>query len=249
MTKQTGMGMNYYVGGYDLSGQTNSLGTIHGGPNNTQDSTDITQLAIARLGLERDGGVTWVSYFDPVGASHVVLSALPTTDNICQVHVPPLAIGSPTFAVNSKLIGYDPTRAQDGSITLAASAVANGFGGEWGVALTPGHRVDGSATVASSGNSFDTGGSLAFGAQMYVQLFAFSGTSVTFTLWDSADNSTFASTGLATAALSAASQAVRVAVSNTTTIRRYIAIATTGTFSNADFAVMVNKNPVAGVVF
>jgi hypothetical protein len=250
MAKQTGMGMNYYVGGYDLSGLTNSLGSIHGGPNTQQDVTDITQSGVARLGLLRDGGINWVSYFDPTGNAHTLLSTLPTADELCTVFVPPLALGSPAFSLNSKVVGYDPQRATDGSLVLNVNAFANGFGGEWGIQLTPGHRVDGAAVAASSSNSFDTGASLSLGVQMYVQLFAFSGTSVTISLWDSADNITFAAvSGVTTTALTTANQTVRIASSNTATVRRYIAIATVGTFSNADFAVMVNKNVMAGVVF
>ena len=253
MTKQSGMGMNYYVGGYDLSGLTSQLGSIHGGTATQQDVTDITQSAVARLGLAKDGGITWVSYYDPTGNAHTLLSALPTADEICQVHVNPLNVGSPAFALNSKLIGYDPTRSQDGSLTLAIQALANGFGGEWGNALTPGIRTDSSATVASSSNSYDTGGSLSFGGQLYIQVFAVSGTSVTLTLFDSADNSSFSSvSGFTTSGAIApggAPTALRIASTNSTTIRRYVAVASSGTFSNAQFAVMLNKNPIAGVVF
>jgi hypothetical protein len=85
-----------------------------------------------------------------------------------------------------------------------------------------------------------------------VHVFAFTGTSVTIKVQDSADNASFADiagTSLTTIALTTAPQAVRISIPNTTTVRRYLAVATVGTFSNADFAVTVMKNPIAGQVF
>lgn len=247
MAKQSGLGDQLYIGGFDISGDTNSLSKISGSMAPI-DVTDITQSANSRLGGLRDGGVDFTAYHDPTGA-HVPLSALPVTD-VIATYFRGSAIGSPAASCNGLEIDYAPTRGHDGSLTFAVSVQADKFGLEWGVQLTPGHRVDSAATAAGAANSLDTGGSLSFGAQMYVQLFAFTGTSVTIALWDSADNVTFnAVASLTTAALSAPNQAVRVAIGNTATVRRYVAVATTGTFSNADFAVQVSKNPVAGVVF
>jgi hypothetical protein len=247
-TKVTGLGDNFYIGGSDISGDINSLSSIHGGTANQQDTTDITQSGHSRLGLERDGGIDFAVYFDPTGA-HPVLSALPTAD-VVGSYFRGTAIGNPAASMVAKQINYDWTRGQDGSLLGAVSLQSNGFGLEWGQQLTPGHRVDGAAVAAGPANSFDTGGSLAFGVQMYVQLFAFAGTSVTISLWDSADNITFlAVAGVTTTALVAGVQTVRIASANNATVRRYLAVATVGTFSNADFAVMVNKNAIAGQVF
>lgn len=248
-TKVTGLGDNLYVGGFDLSGDTNSLTRVGGGPN-PLDFTDITQSAVSRLGGLRSGEINWVAYMDvTAGGSHSDLSPLPTADVIVS-YFRGTAIGNPCASLVSKQINYDPTRAADGMLTFAVNAQSNAFGLEWGIQLTPGHRVDSAATAASSANSTDTTASQSFGAQMYVQLFAFSGTSVTIALWDSADNVTFnAVASMTTAALSAANQAVRVTIANNATVRRYLAIATTGTFTNADFAVHVTKNIIAGVVF
>jgi hypothetical protein len=249
MPKTAAMGDNFYLGGNDLSGDIAALGSIRGGPA-LIDVTDITQSAMERRGGERDGGMTFTSFFDPATA-HPVLSALPVADVIAS-YFRGKAIGNPSACLTGKQVNYDGTRGTDGSFTLAADIVANGSGLEWGVQLTPGHRVDSAATAAGPGNSFDTGGSLAFGAQMYVHLFAFAGTSVTIKVQDSADNITFldiAGTSLTTIALTSAPQAARVTIPNTTTVRRYIAVATVGTFSNADFAVTVHKNEIAGIVF
>src|SRR5258708_2967997 len=249
MAKTAGLGDNLYVAGFDIGGDTNSVGKISGGPV-ALDVTDVTQSGHSRLGGERDGGIDFTAYHDAaVGASHDALSPLPTADAMVT-YFRGGALGNPAASMVAKQINYDPTRATDGSLTFPVSTQANGFGLEWGVQLTPARRVDGSATAAGPSNSFDTGGSLSFGAQAYFHLFAFTGTSVTISVWDSADNITFAAVpGLTTTALTAAHAAVRVAIANNATVRRYIAVATVGTFSSADFAVQVTKNLTAGQVF
>ena len=252
MAKVSGLGDNFYIAGVDISGDVNSLSQISC-PGAVQDATDITQSATARLELLNDGALDFNVFFDtgPAGTTgeHAVLSQLPYADSMASYYRG-TALGSPAASINAKQLNYDWTRATDGSLMGAVSLQANGFGLEWGLQLTPGKRTDTGATAASAANSVDTAASLAFGAQMYVHLFAFTGTSVTIALWDSADNSTFAAmAGMTTTALTAAPAAQRVAISNTSTLRRYLAVATTGTFSNAQFAVMVNKNPVAGVIF
>jgi len=246
MAKQSGLGGRFYLGGSDLSGDIQSA-SISGGPA-VLDVTDITQSAHSRLGGLRDGKIGVVSYWDPTVA-HPVLSALPTSDVIATYCVG-AAVGQPAASVTALQINYDGTRGADGSYTFAVEAQADGFGLEWGQLLTAGMRTDGSATAAAAGNSFDTGGSLSFGAQAYLHVSAFTGTSVTASVWDSADNITFAAvSSFAFTAVSAAPAAQRVAVINTATIRRYVAVATAGTFSNAVFSVVLVKNPVASVVF
>ncbi|MCW2899013.1 MAG: hypothetical protein JWO67_1278 [Streptosporangiaceae bacterium] len=242
MAKQTGLGARLYLGGDDLSGDIQSV-AISGGPA-LLDVTDITQSAYSRLGGLRDGNIKIVSYWDP-SLAHPVLSQLPTTDQIVTYATAP-TIGAPSASLNGLQINYDGTRGTDGSYTFAVEAQADGFGLEWGVMLTPGMRTDSTATAASSANSFDTGASLSLGGQAYLHVNAFSGTSVTVAIWDSADNSTFAAvTSFAFTAATAASTQQRIAIGSSATIRRYVAVATTGTFSSAQFAVQMTKNPVA----
>ena len=252
MPKTSGLGDNFYIGGYDLSGDVANLSRIGGGPG-ALDLTPINASAYVRLGGVRDGSIDFTTFMDVTGsppyAEHTALSPLPTAD-VIATYFRGTAIGNDAASCVAKQVNYDWTRGQDGALTGTVQCTANGSGLEWGTQLTPGRRVDGSATAAGAGNSYDTGGSLAFGAQMYVQLFAFSGTSVTISLWDSADNSSFlAVASLTTSALTSANQAARITIANNATVRRYIAVATAGTFTNADFAVQVTKNPIAGVVF
>jgi hypothetical protein len=245
MSKQSGLGDNFYLTGVDISGDTASLSSIHGGTATQQDVTDITQSGVARLGLERDGGMSFGVYFDATGA-HPSLSALPTTDVVAS-YFRGATVGNAAASLVSKQINYDWTRGQDGSLLGSVDLQANGFGLEWGTQLTAGKRTDSGATV---GSFFDNTAGFNFGAQAYVQLFAFSGTSVTIDIQSATTSGgSYTTTGLTTSALTSAPQAVRLSVANNTTINEFLKVVTTGTFSNAVFAVMINVNPIAGVVF
>lgn len=245
MSKQSGLGDNLYVGGYDLSGDIGSLGKIGGGPA-AGDVTGIDKSAFERIGLTRDGGIDFTSYFNPASnMSHDRLGNLPTAD--VQLHYcRGTSLGAPGAAMIAKQVGYNGNRATNGAFTFQTQTVGSGFGLEWGRQLTAGKRTDSSAT---NGASIDTAASASFGAQAYLQVFAVTGTSVTVTIQDSADDSSFANvTGLTfTAATGITTE--RLATANTATIRRYLRAVTTGTFSNAVFSVIVVKNENAGVVF
>lgn len=239
--------MGLFVGGNNLSGDTQSIDTISGAQTPI-DVTDITQSANARIGGQRSGEIDFTSFFDPA-TSHPVLSALPTADTQVMVCVG-TTIGSPAACMVAKQIGYDGTRTATGEFTFKVAAQANGFGLEWGVLLTAGM-----ATVAAAGNqtAYDGGAADNFGCQAYLQVAAFTGTDVTVKLQDSADNSSFADlSGAAfTQITGGAPLTQRIAIANTATVRRYVraAVVTTGGFTGLTFAVAFIDNDVAGVVF
>lgn len=248
MSKQSGLGARYYLAGNDLSGDIMDVKIAS--PIGQLDVTDITQSGHARLGGLRDASMAVTSFFDP-SVAHPVFSALPTADVIGTFAVG-AAIGQPAACIVGKQLNYDGTRGTDGMFTFAIDEAADGFGLEWGVLLTPGKRTDTTATAASSSNSWDTGGSLSFGGQAYLHVTAFTGTDVTVSIYDSADNSSFSAvTSLAFTQTTSAATAQRIAIGNTATIRRYVAAATTTSagFTSVTFAVVLVKNPIAGQVF
>lgn len=247
MTKKTGLGQAFYLGGYNLSGDTGAGNDIGGGLAGTQDVTGIDKSAFERIGLQRDGRLGWNSFFNPEAAkAHEVLSGLPTTDRHL-VWATGTAIGSPAACMVGKQIDYNPTRGQDGALTIAVQAQANGFGLEWGDLLTAGVRTD---TTATNGASLDLGiGSTAFGMQAYLQVFAFTGTTATITVQESGDNGVgdawAAVAGGAFAAVTAGPAAARIQTARDQTVERYLRVATSGTFTNLQFAVIVIRNDVA----
>jgi hypothetical protein len=239
--KTSGLGDNFYIAGYDMSGDIGSI-SLSGGPA-TLDVTGIDKSAHERIGGLRTGSMSWKSFFNPtVGATHDKLAALPTADVICT-YARGTTLGNPAACQVSKQINYDGTRGDSGEFTFAVEAQCNGFGLEWGLQLTAGKRTD---TTATNGTSVDFGtGSTAFGLQAYLHVFSFTGTSVTVKLQESSDNGagdafTDVTGGGFTAATGVTSQ--RIATSSSQTVERYLRVVTTGTFSSAVFAVTVVRN-------
>lgn len=249
MAKQSGLGDNFFLGGWNLSGDTNSLGEVGGGPA-TLDTTGIDKSANERIGGLRDGRIEWTSYFNPEeGQAHEALSTLPTTDRHLM-YLRGVGVGNAAACLVAKQLNYDPTRADDGALSIAVRAEANGFGLEWGVQLTAGIQTD---TGADDGAGVDTVASADFGAQAYLQVFAFDGTDVTVKIQDSADDATYADVaGLAFTEITTDTRAgQRVAIANTDTVRRYVraVTVTTGGFTELQYAVVLVKNEIEGQVF
>lgn len=248
MAKQSGLGDNLYVAGYDLSGDIGSLGRIGGGPA-ALEVTGIDKSGFERIGGLRDGAIEFTAWFNPTtDRAHDRFSTLPTTDQIVT-YARGTALGGQAAAMVAKQVNYDGNRGDDGAFTLEVQALANGYGLEWGRQLTAGKRTDSSAT---NGSSVDFGsGSTAFGLQAWLHVFAFTGTSVTVKLQESSDDGSgdaFADVtgGGFTAATGVTSQ--RIETARGQTVERYLRVVTTGTFSDAVFAVMVARNDTS-VVF
>lgn len=243
MTKTSGLGDNLYVGGYNLSGDIGSLESISGSVA-TLDVTGIDKSAYERIGGLRDGDIAFTSFFNPASSqAHPALSALPTAD-VVLTYARGTVLGNTAACLVGKQINYDPTRADDGALTFKVDAEANGYGLEWGTQLTAGLRTDTTATSPATGVDLTTV-STAFGWQAYLQVTAVTGTSVTVTLQDSADNSSF--TNLTGAAFTAATGVTtqRLQGGSTATVRRYLRAITTGTFTVGTFSVVFVRNPAA----
>ncbi|HEX3781716.1 MAG TPA: hypothetical protein VHX38_18795 [Pseudonocardiaceae bacterium] len=308
MSKTTGLASHFWVGAYDLSGDTSALDMIKGGPA-LLDITGLNKSAHERIGGLRDGDMQFTSFFNPsANAEHIALSPLPTSDTI-GTFMSGGTLGNPMASINAKQINYDPTRGTDGSLTEKVELQANGFGLEWGVALTAGPRTDATATngtAVDSGQGFSapavpasttpvtntsplpasvviSGGTLtnvsvngvtvgagdgtytvpagatiaitysvaptwtwtlgtSSGAQAYLHVTAFTGTSVDVAVQHSADNSTWSN--LIDFGSIAAVGAQRLTA--TGTVNRYLrAITGTGTFTSITFAVNCCRNQIA----
>lgn len=236
MAKATGLGQRFFVGAFDLSGDTGSASRIGGGPTPI-DLTGIDKSAYERVGGLRGGSIEWSSWFNPTNA-HPALSALPYTD-IITTWCTSTVLGDPAASQIGKQIDYAPERGADGTMAIAVVAQSNGFGIEWGQLLTAGLRTD---TTATNGTGIDTTASASFGGQAYLHVTAFTGTSVVIKIQDSADNATFADVAGFSFTTVTGVTSERLQLTATATLRRYLRVITTGTFSNAAFVVNVVKN-------
>lgn len=248
MSKQSGLGDNFYADVYDLSDFTQALGAIRGGPA-ALDFTPISSSAMVRLGGLRDAGMDWTSFFaDDTDESHDALSPL-TRSNRVLSYYRGTAVGSPAASMLAKQPNYDPTRGNDGTFVFAVNGVQTDYPLEWGRQLTAGKRTD---TGATNGASIDTTASVDFGWAAFLHVFSFSGTDATVTIQDSADNASFATlSGASFTAISGATSERIQAASTTATVRRYVRVVTTtsGGFSSLVFAVNFCKHEGVAVVY
>jgi hypothetical protein len=248
MTKQSGLGDMLLFAGVNVSGDTGSLSAIRGG-HAVQEVPGINASAQERVGLLRDGALEWSSWFNPANA-HLIYNDLPTVDAMVT-YGRGTALGSPGACLIGKQIGYDGQRGADGSLAFSLSALANGYGIEWGEQLTAGERTD---TGATNGTSVDFAQANAFGLQAYLQVTAFTGTDVTITIQQSSDNAVgdpFAAvTGGAFTAVTAFPTTQRIQTARDQAVERYLRVvtSTSGGFTSVTFNVVVVVN-TATVVF
>ncbi|HSW43158.1 MAG TPA: hypothetical protein VLM76_11675 [Patescibacteria group bacterium] len=250
MSKRTGIGSRLYIDGNDVSGNIGSIGTI-AATRALLDQTDITQHAMDRGPGLGDGQMTYLAWWDgtPVTGAHQVLRGLRNRGIVSICHG--VTLGSPVASLLSDQVDYSIARSPDA--TLAATIDMQASGGvplEWGVLLTS-SGSEPRQTVASAGNGSDvdlTDVSTAFGATLYVHVLSLSGTSVTVKVQDAATLPTYADVaGLTTTAITPAGAptAQRAATGPTATIRRFVRIVTTGTFTNAVIVAAFVRNMAA----
>lgn len=250
MSKQTALFSKLYVGGVDISGDTNSV-----------DGLDKTRATLTATGLDvsseerifglRDGAARFTSFFNPDAASafDTLSDGLPDADTLVMWALSTdgaaLAAGDPAFFLNAKEASYQGRRGADASLTFSSDFVADGFGAEWGSLLTAGEITQSSA---GSTASVDGGAASANGLQAYLQLLAFTGTSITVTIEESSDagggDAWAAVTDGAFSAMTAAG-AQRIQTANSQTVEQHLRVTTSGTFTNAVFLVAVERNAFA----
>lgn len=243
MSIVSGIGQRLYVNQYDLSGDIGSVADFRHS-RNQQDVSILTDTAVRRLPLLKDGALSFSSFFDSVaGQSHPVLSALPQSGLVTWVLEP--SIGGQAACMAANASDYSPARGQDGSLVLATTAQANGTGVQWGnLLVTAGRQVFASAAAGTSVDDyvpvFPTGAlPSVHGIAVYLHVFAVGSGSATVHVQDSTDNVSFADvTGMVfTAATGPTSQRL-VSASSTQAVNRYLRVNVTGTFTNLDCAVV-----------
>lgn len=243
MGKETGLGAALYVDGNDLSGDTQKVEKISKSFK-ALDMTGIDKSAMERKPGTLDGVINMANFFNPsAGQAHPVLSALPRTDRIVSYLHRGNLIASPMASIVAKQIDYAPTRETSGALNLGVQSNANAFWLDWGLTLTAGKKTD---TVGSNGTGVDFaiyGAPSVFGGQFYLHVFAFTGTTCTIKIQDSADNAAFTDlAGAAFTAVTVAPNSQRLATGRAATTRRYLRVVTSGTFSSITFVVGATIN-------
>lgn len=244
MTKQSGLGDNFYLDGYDLSGDVGSISRVGGGPA-ALDVTAINKSGYERIGGVRDGAIEWSTFWNvATDQEHDALSTLVLTNRI-GTYCRSTTLGNPAACSVGRQVNYDFSRENDGGLSGEVQLLSNGFGVEWGRLMTAGIRTE---SVATNGTGVDFAASTSFGLQAYLQVFAITSGTATIKLQESSDDGavdTYADvTGGGFTAVTARTSE-RIATANNLTVERYLRVVTTGTFSGLSFAVVVVKNETA----
>jgi hypothetical protein len=233
MAKKGGLGGQFYIGGYDLSGDVSALDQISS-PRGVQDLTGLSSSAIERLLTHGDGLMDFKSWFNDASLqSHPALSPLLTTD-VLAFYAQSTTRGDVMAHLVSKQINYDGSRTQDGALSLTVQCLANLVPLEWGDLLTAG-KV--SHSSGASTTSVDNSASSASGAAVFLQVMSLASGTVTITVEDSANNSTWATLKAFTNATGRTTERLTVAG----TVDRYLRVTTSGSFSTAVFAVGIRR--------
>ena len=246
MTTKSGLGSAFLIGktgaAYDISGDVSALSTMRLA-NSPLDVSPINVSGTKRIYGRKSGEMTASIFFNDAAAQeHVALKGLTRSD------VQPMwaqafsAIGDKGLAMLAKQVNYDWALGADGGLLASVQWLSNAAPIEPGEMLTAGLRTD---TTATNGTSLDYGAvSTAFGLSAYLWITAFSGTNITISLEDSANNSAFSAItgGAFTQATGIGAQRIQTAVNGT--VRRYVRVVSAGTFTSCTFAVLFVRHLV-----
>lgn len=240
MAKKVGFPQQFFVHGFDLSGDVGSLSNVNS-PVALLPATGINKSAVERLQGHADGGMAFNSWFnDAAGQEHVALKGLLTTDRIL-LWILGGVIGDVAAALVAKQMDYSLDRGADGALALSIATLgASGVALEWMDMLTAGKITHASAT---NGASLDNTASTANGLAAVLEVSALATGVMTVVVQESSDDGVgdpFAAKATFTA-LAAAGAPGAERITATGTVERYLRVATTGAFTNGDFAVAVRR--------
>ena len=248
MGKVSGLNERLFVGSADLSGDVGALSKI-AEIRNQQIVTGLNKSAQERINLLRDGSLAYTAFFD-ADSEHPVLSALAGVPTVYTWCTAPTA-GAVTASLVATQTDYPFNRGADGSLVLSPTAESAAYGIEWGNLLTNGAQAfatDGSGTAIDDVHPVFGLTSTAHGLAFYVHALSLGSGNPVLTVEDSADNVTFAAVSGATTTFGTP-ESDRVQVGGT--VRRYLKLVVSGTFTDLVVAVAVvrylnNPNTTAG---
>jgi hypothetical protein len=233
MAKSAGLAQDFFVEGYQLGGDVSNINEASS-PRNLLEVPILNKSAMDRLNGQSSGVIDFGSWFnDATAQEHAALKGRVTTD-VVMLWALGGAIGSVAASLDAKQINYDFTRGTDGSLAATVRGEStNGYPLEWMNLLTAGKITHSSA---ANGTSRDDASATTQGIRANVQIVDTDSGTPTIVIQDSANDSSFA-TILSFTAVAAGSEPVGERKQATGAVRRYLRVATTGSFSNCDFIV------------
>lgn len=235
MAKTGSLNVRWYVEGYDLSGDANSLSGV-GYSNTLLEVPTLDSPAMKRVLGPVAGNVTMDAWFDSAaGNVHAVMTSdsgeVPTTDQ--EVLIPlNSAVGDPSMHFVGKIADYTVNSGSesDAMSVNCSYETTGGYALFFGDMLTSHQDTHSSA---SDGTAVDNSASSANGGNSILQVFSLASGTATVKVQHSTNNSTWADLITFTAATGVTSEIKEVSG----TVNRYLRVNSSGTFSNLVLAV------------
>ena len=244
MAKKSGIGQQFYLQGVDMSGDVGSLSSI-ATPRGIQVVTGIDRDAFERILTQTDGAISFSAFLNDVaGGTHLTLGALPITD-VHIMYMTGETLGDPTFCMVGKQVNYDPTRAADGSLTIAVDAkLSAGEPAEW-CRMLKSNGTHASATD-ETGHLVDSGGvQTTKGGVGYLQHFSAASGTVEYDIEDSSDSTNGIDGAwanlLAFSDVATPYTPIAERVEVTGAVEKYVRCSTNGTFTTAVLAMAFRR--------
>lgn len=253
MAVSSAIGGRAFLDRYDLSDTTASLGQMQFDVGQLDKTTIASGGGIARLNALRDGRLAVVNHFDTAtDKSRDALSEFPASqaDRLLSWCHRPL-LGAATISCWGQQESLAYRLEQNGDLLLDSAVVGNGYGTEGGRLLTTGLQA---STGAEALTGFDDGAGAAtdFGAQFYLHVSAFTGTSVTVVIQDSDDDDDvdpYADITGAVFTTVTGPTFERIQTSRTENIKEWLRVDLDGTYTALTLAVIAVPNRLAAVQF
>lgn len=235
MAKKGGLGAQFYLGGFDLSGDVSALDNM-AAPRGVFDVTGLNVSAVERVYGKADGNLAFSTWFnDAAGKEHAALKGLPTAD-VLLLAMMGGTLGDAALMMTAKQINYDWNRGADGSLAGSVECQANTHRMEWGKSIIAASNITGAGNSAA-----EIGTASSDGIAAMIQCWGFTGTSITVALQESSDNGAtdpYASI-ITFTAISAANKAERKTL--TGAVEKDLRLNYSGTFTSADIIVAIRR--------
>jgi hypothetical protein len=136
MAKSSALGSSFYVGVYDLSGDTGAIGGLNS-MQAVQNTSSIQTRGTERIGLRRDGSISYTAFWNPASGQAVpVLADLPTAAQVTCVKGPG-GLGAYAASLRAVKTTFSAALGQDGTLGVTGEALGSrGQPLEWGRMLT-----------------------------------------------------------------------------------------------------------------
>ena len=234
MVKQAGMGQLLYSEGNDISNDIESFEVSS--PRELLLATGINSSAVERLHGHGSARIAAVAFFNKDAARAHLTWRLPEDGDKHTTLFMSSAIGATAWAMIGKQVDYAGNREADGAFKFDYEALGNNTPLDDCLSFSP--LTHSSAT---NGASKDDSSSTSKGLIAYLHISNITGTSVQVKIEDSSTGSSGWAAVITFTTVSDGSEPFAERKTTTGTIKQFLRVTTTGTFSDAQFVVIYRR--------